>query len=966
MKKFAAAILALSVLMITACNQGKPKQDEFVDPIDAQFHELENGLKVYFSVNKEKPRIQTFIAVNTGSSNDPSDATGLAHYLEHMLFKGTSEFATLDWEKEKVLLDQISDLYEQHRAETDEAKRKEIYAQIDSLSGEAAKYAIPNEYDKMINSLGAQGTNAFTSLEQTMYINDIPSTELEKWMKVEAERFSELVLRLFHTELEAVYEEFNRAQDNDYRKASYAMDQLMYKKHPYGTQTTLGTGEHLKNPSMVKIHEYFNKYYVPNNMAIILAGDFDPDQALEMIKKYFGGMERKDVTQPIHPREDPITEVRDTTVYGPMKEWVNINYRLDGYHSEDAVMLELFSQVLSNGTAGLMDLDLIQKQKVLRANAWGGSLRDYSELSVNGNPKSGQSLEEVRDLLLEQIERVKNGDFSEELLASIIRNNRVERLEEFEYNWLRAYLLADAFILGTDWKEYVTRLDTMATITKEELSAWARENFNDNYCIVYKKTGTNDDVYKVDKPQITPVDINRETQSAFYQEVDSMESIRLKPEFVNFEKDLGQQQLAEGFPLYHVKNETNDLFRLFIELDDDLKNEPMVNVALQYLDYLGTDKYTNEEIKTELYNLGLTLQPNASSWKVYVSLSGIEESFDAGLDLMEHLLRNAKADTAALENLKADILKQREDNKKDKWRIMQGLKDYAKYGPENKFNNLLSKEELMALTAEELIDIIHNLANYKHRILYYGKSSMNDVAAKLKTKHPLPETPLMVENPKKFEELPTEERVVYFADYDMVQTELTMMSKGEKYNPEKAALINAFNQFFGSGLSSLVFQEIREAKALAYSAYAYVSTPSKPDESHYVNAYIGTQNNKLADALEAMQQLMDSIPEGTEAQYEESKLSALKQIESNRVTKDGIYWVYRSYEDKGIDYNLLERIYKQLKEQDMDDIRAFFNEDVANRPYVYCVIGKKADMDMKPLKELGEVKELTLEEIFGY
>lgn len=966
MRTFAAALLALSVMFSVGCGQKSSDKVEFTDPIDAQVHELDNGLKVYFSVNKEEPRVQTFIAVNTGHTNDPSDATGLAHYLEHMLFKGTSEFATLNWEKEKVILEQISDLYEQHRAATDEEERKAIYLKIDSLSGEAAKYAIPNEYDKMINSLGAQGTNAFTSSEQTVYINDIPSTELEKWMKVESERFSELVLRLFHTELEAVYEEFNRAQDNDYRKASYAMNELLFEEHPYGTQTTLGTGEHLKNPSMVKIHEYFDKYYVPNNMAIILAGDFDPDQALKMIENYFGGMERKELTQPVHPKEDAITEVRDTTVYGPMKEWVNINYLLDGYDSRDAVMAELFSQVLSNGVAGLMDLDLIQKQKVLRANAYANSMRDHSTLSISGNPKSGQSLEEVRDLLLEQVERIKNGDFSEELLQAITRNNKVDQLQQFEYNWLRAYLLTDAFIMGTDWKDYISRSDTMAAISAEELATWAKETFNDNYCIVYKRTGESEDAFKVPKPQITPVDINRDQQSAFYHEVDSMESIRLKPEFVDYDEELGQQQLAEGFPFYHVENSTNDLFRLFIELDDDLKNEPKVGVALKYLDYLGTEQYTNEEVKKKLYDLGLKLYTNSSSWKVYVSLSGIEESFDPGLELIEHLLRNAQPDSAALENLKADILKQREDDKKDKWRIMQGLQDYAKYGPQNKFNNQLTEEELMALTADELVEIIRNMTNYKHRVLYYGKTPMKKVLAKLEEKHPLPEVPLVVENPKKFEEAGTQDGLVYFADYDMVQTEMTMLSRGEEYNPDKAALIRAFNTFFGSGLSSIVFQEIRESKALAYSAYAYVSTPTKPDESHFVTAYIGTQNNKLSDALEAMQELMDSIPAGTDAQFEESKLSALKQIESNRTTKASIYWSYRYYEDLGVDPEIQKTIYDELGKLSMSDIRAFFRETVADRPYTYCAIGKKEEMDMKPLEELGEVKELSLSEIFGY
>ena len=171
----------------------------------------------------------------------------------------------------EILKQKISDLYEKHKNESDPAKKKEIYKEIDKISGDAAKYVAANELDKMVTSLGATGTNAFTSTERTVYINTIPSNELEKWLQLETERFNELVLRLFHTEIEAVYEEFNMSQDNDFRTEYYASLEEMFKKHPYGTQTTIGTAEHLKNPSLVNIHNYFDKYYVPNNMAIILA-----------------------------------------------------------------------------------------------------------------------------------------------------------------------------------------------------------------------------------------------------------------------------------------------------------------------------------------------------------------------------------------------------------------------------------------------------------------------------------------------------------------------------------------------------------------------------------------------------------------------------------------------------------------------------------------------------------------------
>ncbi|MBL4624102.1 MAG: insulinase family protein [Flavobacteriales bacterium] len=961
-------LIGLSVAFIT-CGSGD-KADEsksaFVDPINAQIYTLDNGLKVYLSVNKDQPRVQTFIAVNTGSTNDPSDVTGLAHYLEHMVFKGTSHFATLDWEKEKVLLQEISDLYEQHRTESDPDKKKAIYAKIDSVSGEAAKFAIPNEYDKMISGLGAKGTNAFTSVERTAYINDIPSTELEKWMKVESERFSELVLRLFHTELEAVYEEFNRGQDNDYRKSYAAMNQIMFTKHQYGTQTTIGEGEHLKNPSMEKIHEYFNTYYVPNNMAICLAGDFDPDETMGMIRKYFGGMTKKEVTQPTHPKEDPITEPREIAVFGPMQEWVSVGYRLNGYHSEDAVMAELMSTVLSNDVAGLIDLNLVQKQKVLSAGGYANVMRDYTSFSLRGTPKGDQSLDEVKNLLIEQVELVKKGEFSDDLLPAVIKNIKVDMLNQFEANWLRAYVMSDAFIMGTDWEEYVTRIDKMAAVSKKKLVAWANEKFNNNYCVVYKKTGEDTTTFKVDKPKITPVEINREVKSEFYNEVDKMNSIRLKPDFIDYKSALQTKELMTDVPFYYVENKTNDLFTLFIEMDEDLKTNPKVKLALNYLSYLGTDKYTNEEIRKQLYNLGVEFDSKASSWKVYMYLSGLEESFDEAQQLMEHIIKNVQPDSTALINLIADEIKSREDSKKSKWGIMNGIKNYAKYGSVNKFNDQLTTEELQAVTADELVQLIRSLTNYKHNVFYYGKSSIDDVYAEIKTNHMLPEELSIVGNPAKYDELATNKSMVYFVDYDMIQTEMTLISKGSTYNPEDAAYHQLFNSFFGSGLSSIIFQEIRESKALAYSARAKVTTPAKADESHYVSAYIGTQNNKLAAAIEAMTELMNAIPEKTDGMFEESRISAMKKIESERIIKDRIYWNYRTLEDRGIDYDIRKSVYEKLNTMTLEEMTAYFNKNIAGRTYVYCVIGKKSDMDMETLKKLGTVRELTLEEVFGY
>src|SRR5690606_8175564 len=363
--------------------QGYTYETVLNDKNAVRIYTLKNGLKVYLAQNFDAPKIQTYIPVRTGSNNDPSDNTGLAHYLEHMMFKGTSKLGSADWQKEKLLLDEISELYEQHKAESDPQKKNEIYRKIDEVSQEASKYAIANEYDKAISSLGATGTNAHTWLDETVYKNNIPSNELEKWLKVEKERFSELVLRLFHTELEAVYEEYNRAQDNDGRLVNYALMEALFPKHPNGQQTTIGTSEHLKNPSMVAIHKYFDTYYVPNNMAVVLVGDLDYDKTIKLVDQYFGSFKYKELPMRKKVTEEPMTSIVTRTVKSPSTPRMTIAWRTDSYGTQQARLADMVSEILSNrGDAGLIDLNINQKQKTLGAGAYGSPFKMYGSFAL--------------------------------------------------------------------------------------------------------------------------------------------------------------------------------------------------------------------------------------------------------------------------------------------------------------------------------------------------------------------------------------------------------------------------------------------------------------------------------------------------------------------------------------------------------------------------------------------------------
>jgi predicted Zn-dependent peptidase len=248
--------------------------------------------------------------------------------------------------------------------------------------------------------------------------------------------------------------------------------------------------------------------------------------------------------------------------------------------------------------------------------------------------------------------------------------------------------------------------------------------------------------------------------------------------------------------------------------------------------------------------------------------------------------------------------------------------------------------------------------------LYYGKSTFEESFATVKKSHVLPAA-VKPAKPIDYPELDMTESVVYFVDYDMVQTQLLMLSKTKIWEPSLLPSIELFNAYFGSGLSSIVFQEIRESKALAYSAYASMTTPYRTDKSHYIQGSIGTQVNKLEQAVSALQELMNNMPKA-EIQFNESKIAALKLIESERIIKTNIYWQYRTLQRAGLNYDVRKDIYTRIQNMQLSDLEKFFMDHIKGRKFTYCVIGNKAEMDMEALSRLGTVKELSLEELFGF
>ena len=235
-----------------------------------------------------------------------------------------------------------------------------------------------------------------------------------------------------------------------------------------------------------------------------MAGDFNPDEVIAIIDKYFGSWQPgDDVKQPEFPALAPITTPHDTTVYGLEAETIMLGWRFDRGNSLQADTLEVIGSMLSNGTAGLIDLDINQQMQMLYAYAGSQTLRDYTSFIMGGSPRPGQTLEEAQALMLAEIEKLKSGDFSDDLLPSVINNAKLDYYNSMESNMARANMFVDTYINEVPWEQSVGRLDRISNITKDQIVAFANRHFNDNYVVVYKRQGVDENQKKI-SPSATP------------------------------------------------------------------------------------------------------------------------------------------------------------------------------------------------------------------------------------------------------------------------------------------------------------------------------------------------------------------------------------------------------------------------------------------------------------------------------
>ena len=957
---FSVLILSLTVPTSRAgyrrINEPNP-----ADLMSVQIYQLDNGLTVYLTENREEPRFYAEISVRAGSKHDPAEATGIAHYLEHMLFKGTRNFGTLDYQKEKPHLDRITDLYEAHFHETDPEKRLEIYAEINQASQLAAQYGIPNELDKLYKAMGGRRVNAHTWVEETVYSVDLPANRLHQWMMIESDRFIEPVFRLFQTELETVYEEKNRSMDNKRRIISEAVKKLLYKNHPYGQHTTLGSSKHLKNPSLKKMYEFYHIYYVPNNMAIHISGDIDAEETIRLIDEHFSRWQPKKLPQAKAWKELPLKGAERVTVKYEGEEYVLIAFRTASRKHEDAEALKLIDMILDNATAGLINLNLNQAQKVRQAGSYPSMDNDDGAQYLWGIPKDGQSLETVEKLLLEQIELIKKGEFEAWLVPAIVTDFKKHQKAQLESNRARVTMMRDAYLAFQDWDDAVGEIARMEELTKQELAAVANRYFGGNYVSGYR-VDEQHEVPSIEKPKIDTIEIDPTRQSAFAKKILAIPVKDIEPVFVS-DKDYHITNYNDGVKLYYAQNPVNDLFSFTISIDLGSRHNSKLSIAAQLLDKSGASEYSAEDLKKERYKLGTDFSIDVGDNETTITISGLDENFGASLEMLLDLFKHPTADATTLEELIRIILINREDAKKNHRAIRRALLHYNRYGKDSRYLRMLPSEAVQRLTAEELHNEIKELLNYEHTISYVGSLSLDEVMAALKTHHSIPRN-LQTPPPYQFLKARSpEETEIFIFHKEMAQSQVDIEFGDEDYNEADNPALQLYNTYFAGGMAGVVFQELREARALAYATHARYATGRRKGDQNTMWGYIACQADKTPVAVSAFIDLIDNLPQSPE-RFDEARHSILNRYRTAKLGFRNVIGAVRSWERLEVPIDPRKWRFEQIQESKIDLMLDFHKQHLRNRHKLISIVGDRHKMDIEQLTKIGKVVEIQLEDIF--
>ena len=952
MKKLVLAISIVLIAFGVKAQQGDLKTKTF---------HLDNGLKVVMCEDHSQPEIYGAVYVHAGSKNDPADATGMAHYFEHIMFKGTDRIGTTNWEAEKVFLDSIDLMYDHLHETSDVAERQAIQRKINTLSQKSADYAIPNEVDVILTQMGGKKLNAGTSYDQTMYYNIFPSNQLSKWMDVYVERFRNPVFRLFQSELETVYEEKNMYGDNPVSAFQEYLFHEVFGEHPYG-RPVIGYTEHLKNPQTSKMREFYNTYYVANNMTLILVGDFDIEAAEPMVAEKFGtwrsGKLPKELTYTLPKFNGPtVKEVKMT----PVKMGALV---FPGIKNSDADMLPLTlaCTVFANGETGLMD-KLMKDGDIMAAVLLPLSLEDYGANLVIYVPKLlGQSHENAENLIFGCIDQLKKGEFSDDLFEAVKMSMLTERLKDTESLGKLSSLFLELESTGQTYEEYLAETERLKTITKAEIVAIANKYFGNDYLDIRSKMGfpAKD---KVDKPNWKPIEAkNTEAKSDFAKAIEAQQVLEVEPQVIKFGEDVVITDVNDSFKLFSAINPRNDIFDLKVNFNYGTSTDPDLGRAVQYLEMQGTQTQTPEEFAIELQKLGASISFYESENQFTVHMTGFEKDLNEIMALCSRKLQSPSNKENYIQTLVESEQTGYSTIRDDASTWASAVREYALYGERSTYLNQLPLKQWKKKSGEELLAEVAEALKYDGFVTYSGNTDPKLVTNMLKENQLVRSNAIKGQEKIRVEKKYAEPKVFIASNKKFRQSNIYFHVPGEKLSKQDEALSSVFSKYFGTDMYSIVFQEIREFRSLGYTAYSYYTYDYLQRKPGNLYGFLGTQSDKTLDGMTAFKDLIVNMPVRME-KFNASKEALLKARASDYVGFRSMPSYVQTWMKQGYDHDPRGEVTEIIRNTSFDDVQGFYNRMIKDRPVVIMMSGNEKKIDKKELGKFGEVTRLKYKQI---
>lgn len=952
--------------MVFACCSYQ-SQAEDLNALKVKEYRLENGLTVWLNEDHSQPKVFGAVVVKAGAKDCPD--TGIAHYFEHMMFKGTDRIGTLDYESEKVLLDSIAMKYDELAMTEDTAARARLQKEINELSIRSSEYVIPNEFNRLINRFGGSGLNAATSYDATIYFNTFSPQYMVQWAEINSERLINPVFRLFQSELETVYEEKNMYGDFI---GGQVMDTLMaryFGPHPYA-YPIIGSTKNLKNPRLTEMHKFFEDYYVASNMALILSGDFDAQQVMPILEKAFSRIRSGNAPKQEKVMLPPFNGRETMKVKFPIPfiKAMGLGFRGVSANHEDQVALNIAVNLLNNANGtGYLD-KLMVEHKLMGALAINESMNEAGILAVAIMPKLLiQSYSSAEKMVWDEINRAKNGDFSDEMFNSLKLEQKRQYASSLENIDSRATIMMNLFSQGKSWNDYLNEVARIESITKEDVVRVAQKYFSNNYLCVTKSTGK----YPKDnlpKPAFSPVvPRNADASSSYAKQLEKIPEQQVAPRIIDFEKDVKTSKLTPLVTLYTTPNPLNDIFTLNISYGIGALEQPELMQLTNYLQLLGTESLSFEQFRSRLQSIGSTLAFDVTPDAFVMKVTGFDNHIDETMELVGDFIRHAKADDKKLRQIVDDAKVSEKAFFKSGDNVASALLEQVKYGDQSRYLRKLSLSQIKKLKGKDMLAIYDKVRSVQCDLHYCGTLPVEKVIGTIRQHLPLERTTVASNSPY-YRELKQYDRpTVFFIDMpDMAQSIVYGYVKGDPVDDKASRHASQlFSVYFGGDMSSLMFQEIREFRSFAYRTSGRYQLPNHAHKgtAGSFTAMLSTQSDKTLDALGVLDSLIREMP------LKPERMEAVKQTLVNRINND--YPPFRNLSEKvasarmeGFDRDPAEEFLRDIATMDMQDISRFYQEQISGRPVVYVITGNRKHIDMKKLAEYGTIIKVKKKGIY--